>query len=135
MLRLWIETISPIPVRSEQAGDWTYDKLRGRLSAISAELGDRRSEFAILIHEIVEAWLCMESGVSDEDVVKFDETYEDERKSGHHKEEDEPGDDPRSPYRQQHMAATHVERAVCLALGITWKGHDEVVLRSGDHQP
>jgi hypothetical protein len=132
MLRLEINDLPPIPVRSEQAGDWTYDKLTFHLTAVSAELGNRKSEFAILIHEIMEAFLCRESGVSDADVVKFDDQYEDERKNGHHKERDEPGDDPRAPYRQEHMAATHVERAVCMALGITWQAHDEVVQRMGE---
>lgn len=111
-------------IRAEQAGDWwTY----GNNNTILVHVIDGlppESQLAIAIHEVIEAWLCRFHGISDEDVVTFDNHYEAERENGDHGPEDEPGDDPCAPYRAEHMAATHVERAVCAALGITWKLHE-----------
>jgi hypothetical protein len=131
-----ISVLASVPeqmIRADQAGDWTF-----RDNLITAYVARDRypsdSEFAILIHELVEAYLCRKAGVTEQMVVEFDEMYEDERKNGHHKEDDEPGDDPRSPYRLQHMAATHVERAVCAALDLSWKAHCQSLLqKEGNH--
>lgn len=110
-------------VRCDQCGDWNYtDKVI--IVTVRDDLPPK-SQLAIAIHELIEAYLCRENRISDQSVCAFDQKYEAERKEGKHGENDEPGDDPRAPYREEHQIATFVERAVCHALGISWKEHEQ----------
>lgn len=129
MLNAHLKSVPKQLVRSDQAGDWTYGKDGQLIATVVEQRFSPESELAVAIHELIEGYLCWRSGTTDEQVVKFDNLYEDERSHGHHGEYDEPGDDERAPYKQEHQAATHVERAVCHALGITWEEHCEQVKR------
>lgn len=121
MLDVKIQTAPRHLVRCDQLGDW---HINGRiLVRVLENTISEESELAVAIHELVEAFLCRRDGVTDEAVVEFDTMFEKEREAGYHSETDEDGDDFRAPYREQHMKATHVERAVCHALGITWEQH------------
>lgn len=125
-MRCIISTVPKEFVRASQVGDWDYgpDTI---ISSVSLEITDPDAQLAIGIHELVEAYLCRRHGITDADVVKFDLQYEQERKEGKHDELAEPGDAEDAPYRQEHMAATHVERAVCAALGLDWEKHSELI--------
>lgn len=137
MLDIKIKTVPEASVRAEQSGDWWYDQKRqGRITV--SVVGDTfctESELAIAIHELVEAFLCRRDGVTEQEVVDFDTLYESERKQGRHHKDEEPGDDPRSPYRLQHAAAIHVERAVCLALDLMWKEHELALSATAGARP
>lgn len=127
-MNIRIRSVPPHFIRAEQCGDWNYDSESIQVFVRNDIPPD--SQFAVAIHEAVEAWRCRRDRITDDAVVEFDQQYEQERKEGKHKEDDEPGDDPRAPYREQHQAATHVEMAVCAGLGITWKEHSLSVLES-----
>ena len=134
MLDIMLKTIPANLVRAEQSGDWSYGSVAILASVIEGTYPPD-NELMIVIHEVVEAWLCRRAGITEAAVVKFDEMYEDERKAGHHTKDDEPGDDPRSPYRIQHQAATHVERAVGAALDVSWTEHERLVSGSEAAHP
>ena len=53
---------------------------------------DRRYELLVALHELVEALLCKEAGVSQERVDALDEAYEAKRLPDD--KDSEPGDDP-----------------------------------------
>ena len=110
-------------IRADQVGDWWFTRLSIVVHVL--ETMSPESQLAVAIHELVEAYLCREHGVSDKAVVAFDEQYEKERKEGKHSSADEPGDDPAAPYREEHRAATMVEKAVCEALGLSWQEHEQ----------
>jgi hypothetical protein len=114
-------------IRSNQVGDWWYNENDIAVHVLETMSPD--SQLAVAIHELIEAWECRRHGITDKDVTAFDDQYEAERKEGKHRHDDEPGDDPRSPYRREHAAATHVERAVCAAVNLTWTTHS--LLESG----
>lgn len=124
-MRIIMASVPKELIRAEQSGDWSYGP--DLIMAFVLEDCIPESQLAILIHELIEAFLCRKSGVSDKEVCAFDALYEKERQAGQHGENHEPGDDPRAPYREEHMAATHVERAVCLALGLTWEEHEKEI--------
>jgi hypothetical protein len=105
------------------AGDWWYDE-EGVLQIRVTELGDRRSEAAIAMHEWAEAEHCRLANVSDAQICQFDTQFESERATGLHSATEEPGDDPRAPYRESHWRAIHVERALCHALDLPWDEHN-----------
>lgn len=96
-------TISVIPhtqQRYDTIGDW---KLTGSSLRISvSDTGDGRANACLAIHELVEALLCAARGISTDVVDEFDIR-------GPGASLDEPGDDPRAPYYNEHQVATLIE--------------------------
>jgi hypothetical protein len=128
-MRVVIETI---PLKQahkcgyETCGDWHFDH-EGALKITVTETGNPASDLAVAVHEAVEALHCKMNGISELQVSQHDIQFERERVTGKHKEEAEPGDDPRAPYRESHQRANHVERAVCHALDLLWDDHEVAV--------
>jgi len=106
-------------IRSRQVGDWWFFNRDSYVIHVLDTLSPE-AQLAVAIHELVEAFLCRKEGITDGEVTTFDDQYEAEREQGKHKEDDEPGDDPHAPYREQHSSATFVERAVCHVLSVNW---------------
>lgn len=115
-----IHTIPFSQMRYPTCGDWQVDPDES-IEVLVAEMKDRDSEFLVALHELVEAYLCQKAGVTDDQVTSFDMKFEMDRPLGN---TDEPGDDPKAPYRQQHRTATLVEMIVADAAGVDWKKHE-----------
>lgn len=122
-------TISHSSQRYPTVGDWWWDgeDLNIRVSKMS----DRRYEWLVGIHELIEVFLCRFADIDSTAVDKFDEAYEETRSEGqapcgcqHH---DEPGDDPHAPYGRQHSIASFCERALAVFLGVSWGEYDREV--------
>ena len=120
-------------IRSKQSGDWWYSDNSIRVNVLDSMPPE--SQLAVAVHELVEAYLCRTNGITDQVVCAFDDQYEKERDEGKHGPAEEPGDDPRSPYLNEHRAATRVERAVCQALEVSWTEHEENIMNSAHEQP
>lgn len=117
-LRLDVKTIPHKDQRYDTAGDW-YDE-NGTFHFRISDCKNRKYEWLLAIHEIMERALCDVNGVSADAVDKFDKNF---HGSG------EPGDSKRSPYRTEHCFATAVERMVCAAMGVSWAEYDDFVSR------
>lgn len=102
-------------------GDWFRDENKTLVVNVS-DMGDKRYAMCVAIHEIVEALLCEHDGVKEEDVTRFDMEFEASRTN-----DDEPGDNQKSPYARQHCIATAVERLLCAELGLAWNDYDGAV--------
>jgi hypothetical protein len=118
-----LETQPARMIRADQAGDWYFDT-HGIITAVSAKLEDPRSELCVALHELIEAWLCREKGITDEEVTMFDYMFERERAEGKHGLTDEAGDDHRAPYHVQHRLATTLEIIAAAILGLPWEKHE-----------
>lgn len=108
--------VNIVPHREQRyptSGDWQFGP-DDTLTVTVSDLGDPRFNALVAIHEVVEALLCRERGITDEVVTKFDTD---------HLELEEPGDDPRAPYHAEHMAASVVEQALAALLGIDWEAY------------
>jgi hypothetical protein len=128
-LDIRIKTVPHSDVRCDQCGDWHINN-DGSIEVLVTDLnGNWESELAVSIHELLEAFMCKESGITDEDVTRFDLQFEQERSVGKQTLRAEAGDDERSPYRVPHQAATFVERAVTSVLGLDWETHDSAVIQ------
>lgn len=92
-----------------------------------SSMPDWRYARLVLIHELIEQTLCQDAGVSEKAIDAFDIKFEGERARGKHSPTDEPGDDPRAPYRRQHLMATAIEKMLAAALGVNWKVYDAAV--------
>ncbi len=118
--RIIIETVTPEEMRppynepGPMCGDW-YSASDGVLMIkVTADVLSREG-FLYALHELIEAMLCMQHGVPQEAVDAFDAKF---TGTG------EPGDDPRSPYRDQHRFSMLIEHLVARELGLD--GYGEV---------
>jgi len=144
MLKIQIETIPHVKQRYPTVGDWYFTNAAGQIidpaapiiSLIQSQeevviltikvstLQDWRKVMLIAVHELVEVALCISSGVTQDQVDRFDMQYEELRKPG---DESEPGDACLAPYRDQHCYATAVERMLCAAFGLSWEEYEREI--------
>lgn len=121
-------TIPHSAQRYDTVGDW-WIPFPGRLEIRISALNNKDYEFLVLIHELVEAYLCKKHGVKEEDVTEFDVTYGENGGAG------EPGDEPNAPYHNEHVCATKVEKYLADILGVGWEEYDKAVMTCGEGLP
>ena len=97
--------------------DWQF-KPDGSLHITVTRMSYRHYEFLLALHELVEAMLCAETGVSQAAVDAFDKAYEAKRPPAD--KDSEPGDDPAAPYRREHVIASVTERLTADLLKVDW---------------
>lgn len=114
----YVESIPHKNQRYKTCGDWQF--LPNGLHVSVSDTGNRMSNLLVALHEVVEAILCETSGISEEDVDKFDMEFEANRTDS---SLEEPGDDPKAPYYKQHRVADIVERLVAVEAGVNWEEH------------
>lgn len=115
-MRVIIDTIPQEHQRYDTVGDWWLDPF-GKLQIRVTEQADVRHAQLIMVHELIEALLCMNDGITPDQVDEFDKRFEGR----------EPGDSAFSPYKRQHNFATAVERMMCAAMGIDWAAYDGAI--------
>ncbi len=123
-----VHTIPHEKQRYDTCGDWRFRKVIGEqkeiLEVYVSEVIDSHAMHAIAIHEIVEALLCHYAGIEEKDVTAFDIAFEMKRAEG---DNSEPGDSPDAPYREQHQAATSIEKLFAMASGLSWSSYQSTV--------
>ncbi len=118
-MKISIQTIPHRQQRYNTIGDWYTDKVTGSVRIFVSELDSWRYELLVGIHEVVEAFLCMHDGITEESVDQFDKQFV--------SHSNEPGDDPQAPYQRQHCLATGVERILAALLGVKWAEYEEAL--------
>lgn len=119
-----VKTVPHDTQRYETVGDWYFTDDNEHLMVIVSNMGNPLFEFLVGVHEQVEALLCLQAGISEENVSAFDIEFESKRVDGNI---DEPGNDPNAPYHLQHLAATVIEKQIADALGVNWEEYDAAV--------
>lgn len=89
-----------------------------------SNMNNWKYELLVAVHELIEVALCKDRGITQGDVDWFDKRFEKNRKEGNI---DEPGDDPKAPYRKEHFFATSIERLLASELGVDWKKYDDKI--------
>jgi hypothetical protein len=112
-----VRVIRPEDMRYPTVGDWIIEA-DGSLAVYVADMGNADYNFLVGLHETVEAYLCLRSGISEETVTKWDIE---------HLDLDEPGADCNSPYFVEHVAAEEIEKQVAAQLGVDWKAFGEAI--------
>lgn len=108
--------------RYSTCGDW-----KGSLKHIVISVSRMKNLdycFLIFIHEVIEAWLCLKRGITEEQVTAFDIAYEAQRTEDN---ESEPGDDRDAPYRKEHQFATKIEHMLAEEIGINWEEYEKAL--------
>lgn len=137
MIEIYAKTVSlkQMIVRygCESAGD--YWRPHPELINIrSLELGSPVYEFLVIGHEMDEEFLCTLHGIKETDVQAFDQMFEREREQGLHGKDDESGDDPRSPYYNEHQAATKMEKMRAEFLGVDWEEYGNAIIKAFNNE-
>jgi hypothetical protein len=103
--------------RYDTVGDWWFDK-KGDLQIRVSRMKDRRYEQLVSLHEQVEALLCDEEGITEEEVTAFDIGF---------LGVGEPGNQTNCPYALQHKIATQFERTLAIELGVDWNSYEQEI--------
>jgi hypothetical protein len=119
-MQITIEIIPAYLMRYDTWDDWQVDK-EGNITFQIADAGNDLHNKMTLVHALIEQLLTEAKGVSEETITKFDLEY-----AG----DDEPGEEPSAPYRDEHLIATAVEMLICSHLGLPWKEYN--TLPGGD---
>jgi hypothetical protein len=103
--------------RYNTVGDYYYphsDELQVRIS----DLKNTDYEFLILIHELVEAYLCQKRGIPEPEIAAWDIE---------HPALVDPGASVEAPYHKEHMFATSIEHQISKELEVDWDKYDEAI--------
>lgn len=114
-----ISTIKHKNQRYPTAGDWLYDQNEMKLTIYISDTGNWREVISVAIHELTEAVLCLDRGVSQKQVDEFDLQFEEEGRDG------DPGDSPDAPYYDEHKVATLIEKMLAKNLRLKWKSYEK----------
>jgi hypothetical protein len=121
VLNIEIRTIPQKDQRYATVGDYWQEGDRD-IFRIS-DCGNRKYEWMVAIHELIEKALNESRNITNDQVDVFDKKSENL--------EIEPGDEPDCPYRDTHCFATAAERMLCAAMGISWKEYDAFLSNLG----
>lgn len=123
-MNIILSTLPHTSQRYDTCGDWITDG-RGHLRHVCvSEMGNEDYHFLVGIHELIEAYLCLKRGITQEAVDAFDIHFEERRVEGN---TDEPGHDPAAPYHREHVFAEMIERLLADELGVDWDHYDQTV--------
>ena len=108
--------------RYRSIDDW-FDPIIGKDKIIhfitmTADTGNMDYNFLVLIHALVEQYLCYKHGITDEQVTGFDMQ---------NPELDDPGAELNAPYHLEHNVANTIEAELSVALGVEWKKYEEAI--------
>lgn len=122
-MKILIETVPHKEQAYPTVGDWRRHPDGTLHIKVSEEIGDKYA-LLVALHELVEVTLCEDRGIQCSVVDTFDKNFEARREDGN---EDEPGDDPACPYKNEHFFATNLERAMAHEMQVDWKAYEESI--------
>lgn len=117
-MRIVIETISHNLQRYDTVGDY-WIAPDGSLHIVVSKMQDSRYDSLVMVHELVEALLCVHRGITMKQIDDFD--------MGPGKNLDEPGDSPKAPYHKEHVFATKVEKMLAKQLDVNWEAYNKAI--------
>jgi hypothetical protein len=128
MLNIRIRTIPHHYQQYETVGNYWRDLDAGHevLEIRVSRMRDRRHEFLVALHELIEAFLCDWRRIPFGAITRFDIEYENARRRG---DSSEPGACQRAPYRKEHHFAENIEKLVARELEVDWPQYNRAVER------
>jgi hypothetical protein len=102
-------------------GYWFLVSAGDEIHVNVSRLDSRNEEFLVMIHELIEAYLCLNSQISDDEVTKWDKNHPDPLI--------EPGELEGCPYRDAHLFATKIEKLLADKLKVDWVKYEENLLK------
>lgn len=107
--------------RYKSIDDW-FDPLKYKdflqFKAYVADIGNMDYNFLVLMHALVEQYLCYKHKIKDKQVTEFDIS---------HTHCDNPGEHDEAPYHLEHQTANDIESMLSVALGVTWEDYEKAI--------
>ena len=109
-------------IRNEDIGDWKYYESSNNVhfNIYTGEMKNIDYNFLVLLHEMIEAYLCYRRGITDEQVCEYDANCKDEF----------PGDNGDAPYHKEHATATAIEAIIAAELGVDWEKYEKAQVKA-----
>ena len=107
----WAVHANVIPHQAQRyntVGDWEEGHFGAPHQIWVSACGNPDYEFLVMLHELVEFWLCHRRGISKEIVDAWDNSHAN----------NDPGADPQAPYHREHEFACRIEELVSHEMGI-----------------
>lgn len=125
-MNITIKTIPKSEMRFDDVGDWWFD-INEDLQIRVADMGNWKYEFLVADHEMHEALLCFDRGITTKQVDDFDDQFEKENGVFEVRKDKKlnAGDDINCPYKKEHFFATNLERLTSAELKIDWKTYND----------
>lgn len=123
MLNIDIKSIPDADQRYNTVGDYQEGE-NHELSIHVSRMSDWRYELLVAFHELIEASLCRNRNIADEDIDAFDIEYENNRQPGNILE---PGDDPQAPYYKEHQFANTLEKMLADEMEVDWNKYSQEI--------
>jgi hypothetical protein len=123
MKKIIIKTIPDSHQRYNTVGDYYTDEDGNRIFAVS-DMNNWKYEFLVAVHELIEAALCQDRGITDDAIDAFDLAFEEKRLLDPNI--GEPGDREEAPYYKEHQFATKIEKMLAEELGVSWDTYTEI---------
>jgi hypothetical protein len=117
-MKINIESIPQNKQRYPTIGDY-WEHADGSQEVRVSQFADHRHEILVVLHELVEYYLCLQRGIKEEDIKAFDEANLDS---------DDPGHVPSAPYHREHVFAECLERLFAQELGVNWQEYEAACL-------
>jgi hypothetical protein len=99
--------------RYPTVGDYFESGEIGNVIINVSKMRDKRYEFLVAIHELVEMCLCDVAGIPFDEIDRFD-------KSAIGQQSEDPGMEPLAPYRRQHAIAMAIEMLLATEMNVEW---------------
>jgi hypothetical protein len=119
-MNITIKTIQHSKQRYDTCGDWWFDK-KGNLQIRVSDMDNWKYEYLVGDHEVREALLCKDRGITQKEVDKFDMNWKE------HGMITEVGNDPSAPYYKEHKFSTKIEMMTAKELKVNWDKYDKKV--------
>jgi hypothetical protein len=121
-MKITIETIPHLNQRYNTCGDWQFDS-EGNLTMYVSEMPKTgwKGPMLVAVHELVEALLCKDRGITTEMVDEFDLKYD-------ATSDIEPGDQPACPCHKEHCTATGIERLLAVEFNLDWLPYEDEII-------
>lgn len=123
-MKIIIETIQHSSQPYETVGYWRLED-NGDITILVSETANADYNFLVALHEMVEAKLCQNRGITTKQVDEFDIAFEEQRKKSITLSTAEPGDNHYAPYRREHCTACGIERILAAELDIDWSEYEQ----------
>lgn len=119
-MKIIIETVPHEEQRYETVGDW-QNVNKEELHITVSKTHNWHYDALVAVHELLEALVCRDRGISQETVDAYDLLYLKNPPRGAPKEA---GDSFTAPYRAEHFFATTVERMLAAELKVDWEAYE-----------
>ena len=130
-MKLRLQRINQNEHRFTTLGYWFWDKPnnKGTLTIQISRMADRRHEWAVWGHELIEAFWCKLWGITTEKCDAYDEVFEKRFRAGEFTIEDEAGCQKDCPYHWGHMLGIVWEHVIIWLTCEYWYRYEQTCLR------